>query len=137
MAKLVVFTVALTLLSAAEDNGEDGYAVLRDYLKSLPRTQLDLVNGELNRRRNDPYVGSAVRKYRVDMPIWVFCEVVPLGMFSGLVKFCADRWNDVELRKIHYLLKNARSVRNFCAHGACSVMAAPARCERATPRRCS
>lgn len=109
------------LLSAAEDNGEDGYAVLRDYLKSLPRTQLDLVNGELDRRRNDPYVGAAVRKYRTDMPIWVFCEVMPFGMFSGLVKFCADRWNDPELRKIHYLLKNARSVRNFCAHGACSV----------------
>lgn len=109
------------LLSAAEDNGEDGFAVLRDYLKSLPRTQLDLVNGELDRRRNDPYVGAAVRKYRTDMPIWVFCEVMPLGMFSGLVKFCADRWNDPELRKIHYLLKNARSVRNFCAHGACSV----------------
>ncbi len=109
------------LLAAAEDAGEDGYAVMRDYLGSLPRTQLDRVEAELDRRMNDPYVGAAVRKYRSDMPVWVFCEVVPLGMFSGLVKFCADRWGDEGLRKVHYLLKNTRSVRNFCAHGACSV----------------
>lgn len=109
------------LLAAAEDAGEDGYAVVCDYLGSLPKKQRDRVDDELDHRRNDPYVGAAVRKYRDDLPIWVFCEVMPLGIFSGLVKFCADRWDDATLRKVHYLLKNTRSVRNFCAHGACSV----------------
>ena len=68
-----------------------------------------------------PYVGAVIRKYHDDMPVWVFCEVMPLGVFAGLIKFCADRWEDAELRQIHYLLKNTRSVRNYCAHGSCSV----------------
>ena len=109
------------LLAAAEDAGEDGYAVMRDHLDSLPESQRDRIATELSRREHDPYVGAVIQKYHDDMPVWVFCEVMPLGVFAGLIKFCADRWEDAELRQIHYLLKNTRSVRNYCAHGSCSV----------------
>ena len=109
------------LLSAAEDHGEDGYAVMRDYLASASESQRSYLEAELDRRECDPYVGAVVRKYRDDMPVWAFCEAVPLGAFSGLVKFCAERWADHELDEVHYLLKYTRSVRNFTAHGACSL----------------
>ena len=109
------------LLAAAEDNCEDGYAIMREYRESLSGGQRSYIDAELDRRTNDPYVGTVVRKYRVDMPVWVFCEAVPFGIFSGLVKFCADRWDDAELDDMHYLLKYARSVRNATAHGACWI----------------
>lgn len=108
------------LLAAAEGRAEDGYAVMRDYLASLPADQRGYADSELDRRERDPYVGAVIRKYRDDMPIWAFCEVVPFGMFSGLVKYCADRWGDDELGKTHYLLKCVRSVRNACAHNLCA-----------------
>ena len=109
------------LLVAAEDHGEDGYSVMHDYLASASERQRSYLDAELDRRERDPYVGTVVRKYRDNIPVWAFCEAVPLGAFSGLVKFCAERWADSELDEIHYLLKYTRSVRNFTAHGACSL----------------
>ncbi|MBM6905421.1 Abi family protein [Collinsella tanakaei] len=109
------------LLAAAEDHGEDGYALMRDYYESRSEEQRSYIESELDRRMKDPYVGAVVRKYRYDMPVWAFCEVVPFGMFSGLVKSCADRWEDEDLQDVHYLLKYTRSVHNATAHGACGV----------------
>lgn len=109
------------LLAAAEDHDEDGYALMRDYRESLSERQRSYIDAELDRRINDPYVGAVIRKYRNDMPVWAFCESMPYGIFSGLVKFCADRWSEAELENMHYLLKYARSVRNATAHGACWI----------------
>lgn len=82
------------LLAAAEDNGEDGYAVMRDYMASVTDRQRSHLEGELDRREDDPYAGDVVRKYRGDMPLWAFCEVVSFGAFLGVLRFCADRWGD-------------------------------------------
>lgn len=107
------------LLAAAEDHGEDGYAVMRDYLASLPESRRNFIEGEIGQRRRDPYVGVVVRKYEGDWPLWAFCEVVSFGTFLGVLKFCADRWEDVELLDAHYQYKNSKQVRNAGAHGAC------------------
>lgn len=107
------------LLSAAEDNGEDGYAIMHDYRKCLTEAERSRIDGELARRQNDPYTGQVIRKYLEDMPIWAFCEVVPFGIFTDLVKFCATRWDDGFLADVHYQLKNSRQIRNAGAHGAC------------------
>lgn len=109
------------LLSAAEDHGEDGYAVMRDYKKSLPDEQRDYVKKELDRRESDPYSGDLVRKYRGDMPLWAFAEVVSFGAFQRLMRFCGLRWHDEELLRLHYLQKWVQSARNFAAHGACAI----------------
>lgn len=109
------------LLATAEDAGESGYDIIRNYLESLPKEQRDRIINELKHREKDPYIGEIVQKYRENMPIWVFCEIMPLGIFSSLVKFCAIRWGDASLQRVHYLLKNTRSVRNSCAHGVCSI----------------
>ena len=109
------------LLAAAEDHGEDGYAVMRDYMASITDRQRAYLERELDRRENDPYAGDVVRKYRCDMPLWAFCEVVSFGAFLGILRFCADRWGDRELSDLHYHLKWVKSIRNASAHGSCVV----------------
>lgn len=98
---------------------EDGYSVIRDYLSCLSRGQRSRLEGELLRRKGDPYVGALICKYESDWPIWAFCEVVSFGTFIDLFKFCADRWGDRGLMDVHYQLKNVKQVRNASAHGAC------------------
>lgn len=107
------------LLATAEDNGEDGHVIMRDYLGGLSQGQQSYIENELDKRLKDPYCGTLVSKYRNDMPLWVFCEVMPFGAFLGILKYCAARWADRGLNEIHYLLKHVRSLRNACAHGAC------------------
>lgn len=109
----------IRLLAAAEDAGEDGYTIMHDYREHLTEDGRSRIDGELARRLNDPYAGQIVKKYLGDMPIWAFCEVVPFGIFTDLVKFCAARWDDDILADIHYQLKNSRQIRNAGAHGAC------------------
>ena len=119
MALDVEHFAKVRLLAAAEDHEEDGYTLMRDYRESLSDSERSRIEGEFKRRRNDPYTGGVVRRHFGDMPIWVFCEDVPFGMFADLVRFCADRWGDKKLRLAHYQYKNARQVRNAGAHGAC------------------
>lgn len=109
------------LLAAAEDNGENGHTVMQDYFESLSQGQHSHIKNELNKRTEDPYSGTLIHKYLGNMPLWVFCEVVPFGTFLGILKYCAGRWNDRELNEVHYLLKHVRSLRNGCAHGACML----------------
>ncbi|MBM6942620.1 Abi family protein [Collinsella intestinalis] len=109
------------LLAAAEDYGEDGYAIMRAYWDSLPDDQRNFVKRELDRREGDPYASDVVRKYRNDMPLWVFSEVVSFGAFQRLMRFCGMRWGDTEILRLHYLQKWVQSVRNFSAHGACAL----------------
>ena len=109
------------LLAAAEDAGEDGYAVMRDYMASVTDRQRSYLEGELDRREDDPYAGDVVRKYRHDMPLWAFCEVVSFGAFLGVLRFCAERWGDRGLSDLHYHLKWVKSIRNASAHGSCVV----------------
>ena len=83
---------AARLLNATENNGEDGYAVMRDYMEAVPANRRKYIENELEIRSSDAYCGAIIRKYREDMPIWAFVEVVSLETFIGLYKFCADRW---------------------------------------------
>lgn len=107
------------LLAAAEDAGEDGYEVMRNYLASVSECQRTYIKGELDRRAGSPYSDDIVRKYRDDMPLWAFCEVVSFGAFLGVMKFCAERWGDRDLLRAHYYLRLIKSARNACAHGLC------------------
>lgn len=109
------------LLDSAAANGEDGYAVMRDYLASVGDGQRAHIERELDQRKSSPYCGDIVRKSRDDMPLWAFCEAVSFGAFLGILKFCAERWDDEELLRIHYCLRLSKSVRNACAHGSCIV----------------
>ncbi len=110
---------AAKLLRTAEVNDEDGYEVMHAYAESVPPKRRSYLKSELEVRSSDAYCGAVIRKYRSDMPIWAFVEVVSFGTFIGLMKFCADRWQDKEMLSDHYLLKKAKSVRNASAHSQC------------------
>lgn len=79
------------LLAAAEDAGEDGHAIMRDYFASVSKRQQDYLTSEFTRREASPYSRDLVRRYRDDMPIWIFLEVMSFGAFLGLLKYCARR----------------------------------------------
>lgn len=98
--------------------GEDGYSVVSDYLASPTAARRRRIEGELDVMSRDPYCGDMVAKYRSDMPVWVFVESVSFGTFIGFYKFCADRWRDSVLKDEHYLLRQAKSVRNAAAHSS-------------------
>ena len=102
-----------------ETPGEDGYSLIADYRKEMKEKGDLYLENELKRRRNDLYSGDAIRKYWDEMPPWVLFSVVPFGTFLGVVKYCADRWGDEDLRDRHYQLKRAKSLRNASSHGAC------------------
>ena len=46
------------------------------------------------------------------MPLWALLEVVSFGTLIGMMKFCADRWGDPDLKELHYQLKRVKSIRN-------------------------
>lgn len=106
------------LLNSAEANGEDGYSVVADFMGQSAKERR-YIESQLEMRRNDVYSGALIRKYRDEMPLWAFLEVVSFGTFVGLVKFCADRWGDDALLVRHYLLKKGKSIRNASAHSLC------------------
>lgn len=68
----------------------------------------------------DLFCGDLVRKYGspADMPIWVLMELFSFGSIIDLYLYCAERWGNEEMRHEHYMLRQAKSVRNACAHSS-------------------
>lgn len=106
---------------ATERDGEDGYALSRDYMAGLNHNERRRREGEINMMGNDLFCGDLVRKYGggpAEMPIWVLMELFSFGSFIDLYLFCAERWGDREMVHEHYMLRQAKSVRNACAHSS-------------------
>lgn len=110
------------LMRAATERGdEDGYALSHDYMAGLNHNERRRREGEINMMGNDLFCGDLVRKYGgspADMPIWVLMELFSFGSFIDLYLFCAERWGDREMVHEHYMLRQAKSVRNACAHSS-------------------
>lgn len=45
-------------------------------------------------------------------------ELFSFGSFIDLYLYCAERWGNEEMRHEHYMLRQAKSVRNACAHSS-------------------
>lgn len=105
-----------------EKPDEDGYSIFSDYLAALNHGDRNRREGELNRLKNDAYLGSLVSRYPIgEMPAWVFLELSSFGAFADFYLFCADRWGDSEMRDEHYMLRRANSLRNAAAHSSAIV----------------
>ena len=115
------FAKVKLMREVTERVGEDGYSIVADYLASLPKKSLDIRNGEIRRLENDRYSGDLARRYDGSYPAWVFAELISFGGFIDFYRFCALRWDDREMRKEHYLLKQVKAVRNACAHSTAIV----------------
>ena len=105
---------------ATRREGEDGYAVVSDYMASLNHGERRRREGEVRMLAPDAYCGDLVRKYPLPdgMPVWVFLELVSFGTFIDLYLFCAKRWGDGQMLDEHYLLRQAKAARNAAAHSS-------------------
>ena len=111
----------VTLLREMEDRGEDGYAIVADYMASLTTANREYRLRELKMSGRSPYSSSLYAKYSGDMPAWAFLELTSFGTLIDFVRFCARRWVDRRLEASHYDLKRVKSVRNCAAHGSCLI----------------
>jgi abortive infection bacteriophage resistance protein len=116
----------MRVLERAEEEGEDGYAIVSDFTHSLNHSERGRVIGSIRVRggddeRHDAYSGDLIAHYLADMPLWVLLEVLEFGPFVNLYLFCAERWSDEDMRQQHYVLKSVKALRNACAHNAVTV----------------
>ena len=103
------------LLGRIEREGEDGYAIVSDYLEDNPG-----VKKEIDRGRSSVYIAGLLKKYPdYDYPAWAFMEVISFGAFCQFYKFCAERFSDDAMLSRFYLLMDVKSFRNACAHNNC------------------
>ncbi len=115
----------IKLLNACEDRGEDGYAVVEEFLSGKNHKLRNHVTGNMEGRSKkgekfDEYSGDLIAHYlNKKMPIWVFLEIVEFGLFNSFYLFCATRWEDESMRQEHYVLRSCQALRNACAHNSC------------------
>ena len=115
------------LLNRALAEGEDGYAVVADYLTDLSSRDRARITGSLGWRAHDgnahdEYSGNLIAHYQAQgYPLWVFLEVVEFGKFKDLWLYCARRWNDRNMVVEHYTLKSAGALRNAVCHNRCLI----------------
>lgn len=106
----------VTLLREMEDRGEDGYAIVADYMASLTAANREYRLRELKMSGRSPYSSSLYAKYSGDMPAWAFLELTSFGTLIDFVRFCARRWGDRRLevrpqaREVRPQLRRARLV---------------------------
>lgn len=104
------------------DESEDGYAIVAEFMASQQKRYRNSIESNLKVRiAEDAYTGELIARYAADMPVWVFLEVVSFGTLLAFYLFCAERWNDEEMRQEHYAMKGVKAVRNCCSHGSCVI----------------
>jgi hypothetical protein len=115
----------VALLARIEQEGEDGYSIVADYLRSADRLGDDdrihnRTKAEIARGKTSTYVSGLLNKYPdFDFPAWAFMEVISFGTFCHFFKFCGERFQDSKMKENFYLLMAVKNLRNACAHNNC------------------
>ena len=92
----------LKLLHRLEnDEAEDGYSIVNDFMISLGQNR-QVLEKRILEKANSSYVGDIIQHYNL-----------------RFYKFCADRWNDKDLLNDFYLMKDVKELRNAAAHNNC------------------
>lgn len=114
------------LLHRIENSGNNGYQIIDDYFLKLQND--DTTNGtrrydhlmdELVRNQGNPYCGGIIAACQDGYSAWAFVEVVALGTLLSFYSFCADCFNDKEMRVDYMLMKDIQQLRNASAHSNC------------------
>ncbi len=113
--------VALLNKMEQQEEEEDGYSIVADYLNSLSPRDRAYKDNELERCGYSPCSKAICRKYKDNLPVWVFLEMISFGTLVDFTKFCGKRWEDKALTDSHYDLKRVKSVRNCTSHGSCII----------------
>ena len=113
------------LLGRIEEEGEDGYSIVVDYIvsnnaRSLNGDVTNRVKDDIRRGNSSPYISDLISRYPdYGFPAWAFMEVIAFGTFIDFYKFCANRFGDKSMQDNYYLLQKVKSMRNACAHNNC------------------
>jgi abortive infection bacteriophage resistance protein len=105
----------------SEEASEDGYSIVTDFIGQMNETAQKGFRRVLRIREHDEYCGALIRKYYDNMPVWVLLEVGSFGTLVDLYRFCAQRWNDQQMKDEHYRLKQVKAIRNSTAHSSCII----------------
>lgn len=100
---------------------EDGYAVVGDFLADQGPIYGASIKAKIERLAGDKYSGAVARKYRNRMPAWVFLELAIFGAMCRFYRFYADRWGNRAMQAESFSLRDAKKIRNACAHGTAIV----------------
>lgn len=111
----------IQLLCMAEDTGEDGYAIVDDFMDALSNGQHSRLMNEISRNENSVYCGDLFSKYPEHFPIWVFLELIPFGRLVSFYGFCSERFHNKKMRNRYYILKTCKDIRNAAAHSSCII----------------
>ena len=119
----------LDLLNRCAAQGEDGYAVVADFLERQRARGNARMESSLKARGStgkypDAYSGDLISHYMDDLgglSVWALLEVTDFGQFADLWLFCSERWGDDAMRDEHYVLKSVKGLRNACSHNSCIV----------------
>lgn len=113
----------MSLLGVVERYGEDGYEIVQDFLAEYRDSKgRKSAIKEIERGLSSPYTRGLIERHpEADYPLWEFFEVIPFGRFAHFVGFCAERFEDKELKNRFYLLQSVKGLRNACAHNSCII----------------
>ncbi|MBR5535211.1 MAG: Abi family protein [Clostridia bacterium] len=118
------------LLKIISDSDNDGYSIVNAYIESLREFESSTNDGnkpytalmhELNKKRNSEYCQGIVNSYEGNYPVWAFVEIIPFGCFISFIRFCAEYFDDKNLKDDFYLLHDVKRLRNAAAHNNCII----------------
>ncbi|MDO4280535.1 MAG: Abi family protein [Peptococcaceae bacterium] len=111
--------IRMTILSLIEKTDDDGYAMLQAYIQSLDEKSASILQSEIKRNQSSPYCQEMERKYREQMPVWVFVELISLGRLISLYEFCGQYFDEPTMSENFYRLLSCKTLRNAAAHNSC------------------
>lgn len=118
------------LLNIISESKNDGYNIVDLFINNLKKIEASTVNNskpythlenEINRNKSSEYCGGIIDKYSGNYPVWAFVEILPFGEFLSFLKFCADYYNNKDLKDEFYLLSDVKRLRNVAAHNNCMI----------------
>lgn len=115
------FTKVALIGRITECPEDDGYKIVKEYLRSLDPTQRKILKGELQKSLNSPYCKDLYSHYEGNMPIWVFTELLSFGSYIYFYLFCANRFEDKKMREYGFIMKKVKTIRNAAAHNNCII----------------
>jgi len=105
----------------SEDNQEDGYSIVSEYIGHLTEKNRNRLNKDIEKNESGEYCGDIIKKYNKNYPIWAFVEILSFGSFLSFYKFCAYKYNDKGLQDNYYLMLSVKCIRNAAAHNNCVI----------------
>lgn len=109
------------LLNAFNMGNEDGYSIVERFLQAdegkNAQDELQKYESSNISIRGGNY--TLVTKYKDEMPIWVFIEIIGFNNFIKFYTFYRENASRNNLNNIKWALENTKWLRNLAAHNNC------------------